>query len=61
MRTNRNIRFNLVGGGTLYIPPRNIGDFYKDFMSGHNIVEVNGERFEVRDSRREIQDQMSKS
>ena len=61
MRANRNIRFNLIGGGTLYIPPRNIGDFYKDFMSGHNIVEVNGERFEVRDSRREIQDQMSKS
>jgi len=60
MRANTNIRFNLIGGGTLYIPPREVGDFYKDFLSGHNVVEVNGERYEVRDSQREIQEQMSR-
>lgn len=60
MRANRNIRFNLIGGGTLYIPLREVGDFYKDFISGRNIVEVKGEKYEVRDSQREIQDKISK-
>ena len=38
MRANRNIRFNLIGGGTLYLPPREVRGFYKDFITGHNVV-----------------------
>ena len=55
MRANRNIRFNLIGGGTLYLPPREVKGFYKDFITGHNVVEVNDDRFEVRNSQEEIQ------
>ena len=61
MRANRNIRFNLIGGGTLYLPPREVRGFYKDFITGNNVVEVNDDRFEVRDSQEEIQEQMSRA
>jgi hypothetical protein len=61
MRANRNIRFNLIGGGTLYLPSRKVKGFYKDFITGHNVVEVNDDRFEVRNSHEEIQEQLNRS
>ena len=61
MRANRNIRFNLIGGGTLYLPPREVNGFYKDFITGNNVVEVNQDRFEVRNSQEEIQEQLNRS
>ena len=61
MRAIRNIRFNLIGGGTLYLPPREVRGFYKDFITGHNVVEVNDDRFEVRNSQEEIQEQLSRT
>ena len=58
---DRNIRFNLIGGGTLYLPPREVKGFYKDFITGNNVVEVNNDKFEVRNSQEEIQEQLSRT
>lgn len=51
---NRNVTFNLSGGGELNIPARFISGFYKDEITSDVIVEVLGEEYIVRDSLDEI-------
>tara|TARA_R100000655_G_scaffold28409_1_gene57721 strand:- start:219 stop:401 length:183 start_codon:yes stop_codon:yes gene_type:complete len=51
---NKNVTFNLSGGGELNIPARFISGFYKDEITSDVIVEVLGEEYIVRDSLDEI-------
>jgi hypothetical protein len=49
-----NVRFNLLGGGELNIPPRAISGFYKDQFTSEVIVEVGEDEYKVRDSLDEV-------
>lgn len=52
---NNNITFNLIGGGKINVPKREVYGFYKDFISGDHIVQIKDEEYKVRDSLVEIQ------
>ena len=51
---NRNISFNLLGGGEINIPSRSISGFYKDDITGEVILEVCDEEYRLRDSIDEV-------
>ena len=42
---NNNITFNLMGGGKISVPKREVYGFYKDFISGDHIVQIKDEEY----------------
>lgn len=46
--------FNIVGGGQIRLPKREIRGYYKDFLTGETKVQVGNDEHKVRESLTEI-------
>lgn len=46
--------FNIVGGGEICLPKREIRGYYKDFLTGETKVQIGEGEHEVRESLTEI-------
>ena len=46
--------FNIVGGGEIWLPKREIRGYYKDFITGETKVQIGESEHEVRESLTEI-------
>jgi len=46
--------FNIVGGGQICLPKREVRGYYKDFITGDTLVQVGESEHKVRESLTEI-------
>ncbi len=46
--------FNIVGGGQICLPKREVRGYYKDFITGDTLVQVGDSEHKVRESLTEI-------